>query len=130
MKMKMKKNKHIIQQYLKEITAALNCPKSVKAVYASDLKNDILNYLSDNDSDSISINELYDKFGTPEDIADGFYDKNDYKLLLKKAKRRAALWMFVSIFAIIFVVLIIMVVLYASNELSNVIVSVTNSYSK
>lgn len=121
----MRKNDHIIKQYLKEVSAELNCPKSVKSVYASELRNDILNYFSNNDS--VSIDDLYDNFGTPESIADGFFDKSDYKRLLKKAKKKSLYWKLVVVgLVIICIAIIFLLICIVQNSAGNI--TVTNSY--
>ena len=77
-------NKKIINSYLKEIYANLNCKKSLKAVFIKELKSDIENYA---DSVGLSIkDDLYREFGTPEEIANSLFDRHDYDVLLKKAK--------------------------------------------
>lgn len=92
-----------IKQYLKEVSAKLSCPKGVKSVFLRQLKGDILAF-SDNDT-NITMDELYSRFGTPEEIAAGFFDRDDYSVMLKKAKRRAAIWMCVSVILTILLVI-------------------------
>lgn len=98
-----------IKQYLKEVSATLSCPKGVKSVFLRQLKSDILAF-ADN-STVITVDELYRQFGTPEEIAAGFFDRDDYSAMLKKAKRRANIWMCLSIVAtVLFIVTVIMII--------------------
>ena len=92
-----------IKQYLKEVAATLSCPKGVKSVFLRQLKSDILAF-ADN-STVITVDELYSQFGTPEEIAAGFFDRDDYGVMLKKAKRRAAIWMCVSVILTVLLVI-------------------------
>lgn len=104
----MSDKKKIIQQYLKEVTSGLNCPRSLKSVFIGELKNEIAAF-SDSRED-ITLSELYEKFGTVDAIAAGFYDRHDYEDLLKKAKKRAVIWKIIS--AVLLVVLIVVVIYF------------------
>lgn len=84
-----------IKQYLKEVSAKLSYPKGVKSVFLRQLKGDILAFAENNTT--ITVDELYSHFGTPEEIAAGFFDRDDYSAMLKKAKRRGVIWMCVGI---------------------------------
>lgn len=92
-----------IKQYLKEVSAKLSCPKGVKSVFLRQLKSDILNCSETNTT--ISVDELYSQFGTPEEIAAGFFDRDDYSAMLKKAKKRAAIWMCISVILTVLLVI-------------------------
>lgn len=88
------KNNKIINSYLKEVSAKLNCQKSLKAVFIKELKSDIENY-----ADSVGLSmkdDLYREFGTPEEIANSLFDRHDYDVLLKKAKRKALAWKLIA----------------------------------
>lgn len=104
----MKKNNRVVKQYLKEVSDGLDCPRSVKSVFISEFKSDIFNYAA---NDIVDMDDLYDKFGTPESIADGFCDKNDYKLLLKKAKKRS--FVMKLIFAVLIIILLAVIIFAA-----------------
>ncbi len=118
-------NKKIINSYLKEIYANLNCKKSLKAVFIKELKSDIENYA---DSVGLSIkDDLYREFGTPEEIANSLFDRHDYDVLLKKAKGKALAW---KLIAIISCILFIVAICCFADLLAHVRgeVTVTNIY--
>ena len=92
-----------IKQYLQEVSAMLCCPKGVKSVFLRQLKGEILDFMETNTT--ITVDELYNRFGTPEEIAAGFFDRDDYSAMLKKAKRRSKIWMgFCIVLAILLIV--------------------------
>lgn len=94
-----KKNKKIVRLYLKEISAKLNCGRAMKLVVLSEIKSDIEAYTSS--GDSITINDLYNEIGTPDDIANSLFDRKDYDILLKKAKRKTFILTLVAIILVI-----------------------------
>lgn len=119
------KNKKIINSYLKEVSANLNCKKSLKSVFIKELKSDIENYAKS--TVSVTKDDLYNEFGTPEEISNSLFDRHDYDVLLKKAKRKALAWKLIAI--ILFILLLIAV--YGFSELlslTNTKVIVTNVY--
>ena len=51
--------------------------------------------------------DLIREFGSPEVIDNGFFDRDDYSMMLKKAKKRATFWMVTAIvLAVIFAVFV------------------------
>ncbi|MGM9681334.1 MAG: DUF6120 family protein [Eubacteriales bacterium] len=91
-----------IKQYLKEVSGNLACPRSVKTIFLQELKSEILS--RQDGKDPFTLSELYHDFGTPDEIADGFFDRNDYDNLLKKAKRRTIISMCISIVTLILLI--------------------------
>jgi len=100
---------HNIKRYLKEVSAKLSCPRSVKSVFIRELKSDIL--ASTEGKEDISLKELYDKFGTPDEISSGFFDRKDYDVLLKKARKRAAIGIGIGIISSIFLIAAIIIII-------------------
>ena len=118
-----------IKQYLKEVSAKLSCPKGVKSVFLRQLKSDIL-AIADNNI-TITVSELYSRFGTPEEIAAGFFDRDDYSVMLKMAKRRAAIWMFVSVILTILLIFAIYLVVKVNIDLGgNIEITKPHVYNK
>ena len=83
------------KQYLKEVAASLTCPRGVKAIFISQLKSDAKDYVQSNPD--ATKEDLIREFGSPEEIAAGFFDRNDYSAMLKKSKKRATFRMVTAI---------------------------------
>ncbi len=114
-----------IKQYLKEVSAKLSCPQGVKSVFLRQLKSDILAFTDNNTT--IAVDELYSQFGTPEEIAAGFFDRDDYSVMLKKAKRRANIWMWVGIGTTVLLCIAIIMIIAMYGSMGGT-VDVGNSY--
>ena len=102
-----KADKQVIKQYLKEVRGKLICPLSMKSVFLGELKGSVLEYAEN--KENVTIEALYEEFGSPAEIADGFLDRTDYQELLKKAKKKLLLWRVISV---VLLVLVIIIVLY------------------
>ena len=92
-----------VKQYLKEVAASLTCPRGVKAIFIRQLKCDVKDYVQNNPD--ATKEDLIREFGSPEEISAGFFDRDDYSAMLKKAKKRATFWMVLCI--VLAIVLII-----------------------
>lgn len=79
-----KTEKKTIKEYLSQTTNALSCSWSVKKVFAAELKSQIKEHF---ESKEITFDALCAAFGTPEEIAAGFYDREEYDKLIKKSKK-------------------------------------------
>lgn len=79
-----KTEKKTIKEYLSQTTNALSCSWSVKKVFAAELKSQIKEKF---ESKEITFDALCAAFGTPEEIAAGFYDREEYDKLIKKSKK-------------------------------------------
>lgn len=79
-----KTEKKRIKEYLSQTTIALSCSWSVKKVFAAELKSQIKEHF---ESKEITFDALCAAFGTPEEIAAGFYDREEYDKLIKKSKK-------------------------------------------
>ena len=91
-------------QYLKDVRRKLTCSLSVRSVFLGALKSDLLEYA--NGRETISVELLCAKFGTPAQIADGFLDRSDYQELLQKAKKKLQFWRVISVILAVFLILI------------------------
>lgn len=126
MTMKMKKNKHIIQQYLKEILNKVNCSKSFKSVFKKQLTNDILQFTEN--KETITLEELYIEFGFPEEIADSFIDRSDYKTLLEKSKKKLLYWKIIFSFSLILAIAATIFGIYVLNDFMDFTVTISDIY--
>lgn len=80
----------VVRQYLKEISEALHCPKSAKSFVIGELKDSVLEFAEKHVA--VTLDELYHEFGFPNVISDSFYNREDFKELMEKAKKNAFLW--------------------------------------
>lgn len=105
----MEKNK-IIRRYLCEVGDKLSCPKSLKNTFLGELKERI-DFFRSSDRE-VTMETLCEEFGSPEEIADGFFNREDYEELLHKTKTRVVRWKIVS--ALITVILLVAIVFIVS----------------
>ena len=79
-----KTDKKTVKLYLSRVTDELTgCSWSIKKVFANDMRSKITDRFEEKE---ISYDSLCAEFGTPEEIAASFYDRDDYSALLKKSK--------------------------------------------
>lgn len=74
----MNSNNKVINLYLKEVSAKLNCTGSMKSVFLNELKENIANFTET--ASLITKDDLYKEFETPDEISDGLLDRNDYNI--------------------------------------------------
>lgn len=96
----------IIRRYLSEVGDKLSCPKPLKTTFLGELRERI-NVFRSPDRE-VTMEALCEEFGSPEEIADGFFNREDYEELLRKTKTRAVRWKIVS--ALVTVVLLVTIV--------------------
>ena len=101
----------LIKIYLKDVSSKLTCPRSVRSVFISELKNEIEDLIKE--KRDLTYEMLCERYGSPDEIANGFYDRSDYSKLLQKAKKRAKRWKILCIIAAILLVLAIGLIIYA-----------------
>lgn len=115
--------KTIIQQYVSEVKNTLVCSNSLKVTFLNDLKERIRSFQSPDRE--ITREALCAEFGSPEEIAAGFFDREDYKDLLHSAKIRSIRWRTVSILTAILLLLSILFTICVIKESAGT-VTVTN----
>ena len=108
-----------VKQYLKEVATALTCTRGVKAVFIRQLKSDVKDYVQNNPD--ATKEDLIREFGSPEEIAAGFFDRNDYSAMLKKAKKRATFWMVTAIVLAVVLVVFACYFVEVVKDMSNTI---------
>ena len=101
----------LIKIYLKDVSSKLTCPRSVRSVFISELKNEIEDLIKE--KRDLTYEMLCERYGSPDEIANGFYDRSDYSRLLQKAKKKAKRWKILCIIAAILLVLAIGLIIYA-----------------
>ena len=104
-----KSNNKIIKSYVKEVTKELKCSKMLTLVFRKRFMDEIYSFAEA--QENISYEFLSERFGTPNEVADGFLERADYEELLKLSKKREVFWRCVAIFG--FVLLAILIVLFA-----------------
>lgn len=118
-------NNKIINGYIKEVKKNLLCKKSESIFYTA-LLNDEINGFAD-EKENFTTEDLYKEFGTPESFAAKLLSNEEYHSLLKKAKKKALIWMIVAVAAIIVSVFCIGMISDMLEHLGGTI-TITNSF--
>lgn len=118
-------DKVIIRRYLSEVGNKLSCPKPLKTTFLSKLRERIDFYRSPNRE--VTIEALYEEFGSPEEIADGFFNREDYEELLRKSKARVVRWKIVSALVTVILLVAVVYIVYIIREFNGTYI-VTNPY--
>ena len=101
-------DKKTVKLYLSQVTDALKgCSWSLKKVFANELRSQIKESFAEKE---ITYDALCAAFGTPEEIAAGFYDREEYDTLLKRS-RRLNLILAVSVVVLIAVIILLIFVI-------------------
>lgn len=119
----MKTENNLIRQYLNEVGIRLDCPKPVKKIFLKELHENITLFQAQ--QSELTKETLYSQFGTPEEIATGFFDRQDFESLLRKTKKRVLCWKVVGILACAVLLLIILYLIHILQETS-LTIHVTN----
>ena len=115
MRVIMNHEKKEIRRYLKEVRKELNCSMSIKSVFLKDLKEEIA--FSRIQGMTITGESLRAEFGTPEEISASFYNRNDYKELLAKAKKKLFFWRIAAgVITVILVLTIIFLICFIQSS--------------
>ena len=61
-----------IKKYCSEVKKLLACSSSIKLAFISELKTGIYEYIEEHPNEKITINDIENRFGTPENIALSF----------------------------------------------------------
>ena len=111
----MNHEKQVIRQYLKEVRTELDCSMSIKSVFLKDLKEEI--DFSRTQGLTITGESLRAEFGSPEEISASFYNRNDYKELLAKAKKKLFFWRIAAgVITVILVLTIIFLICFIQSS--------------
>ena len=71
-----------IKKYIIDVKSYLICDWKTRNRFIRDLKNDIFDFVDENEN--VSMDDIRQRFGEPQDIAKGFFENAD----IKKIKRR------------------------------------------
>ncbi len=102
--MQKKLNKEI-KAYCQAIQKLLICPHSLKYAFIADFKSRIFDYVNERDAESINIQDIEHRFGSPEDIAQSFYSSQDMPRL-QKAARKYTLFRILTLVSLVGLILI------------------------
>lgn len=100
----------IIRRYLSEVGDKLSCPKPLRTTFLGELREGINSFRSPDRE--LTMEALCEEFGSPEEIAAGFFNREDYEALLRKTKARVVRWKIVS--ALVTVILLVAIVFIVS----------------
>ena len=115
MRVIMNHEKKEIRRYLKEVRKELNCSMSIKSVFLKNLKEEIA--FSRIQGMTITGESLRAEFGAPEEISASFYNRNDYKELLAKAKKKLFFWRIAAgVITVILVLTIIFLICFIQSS--------------
>ena len=109
-----KKLRKEIKLYIKSISKLSKSTFTLKKVVLKDLKNNIYNLYLDNPN--LSITDIYERFGSTDDISKSFENLST-EILIRKANKYKLLWLISSIVIILLLIFTIIIVL---SNLSNV----------
>lgn len=79
-------NRSAVKSYLGKVRSTLNCRRSVKKVFLSELRPEVAEFAKG--KENLTEEALCAQFGSPEEIAQGFTTRDDYRSLLRRAKKR------------------------------------------
>lgn len=114
-----------IKKYCSEVKKLLACSGSIKLAFISELKNRIYEYIEEHPDDEIAINDIENRFDTPEDIASSFVSAEDMRRLNKKAKR----FIFYKILSVVLLLaLIFTVYILADSIINEHTINITNNF--
>ena len=74
------------RQYLRKVKRALSCSRPVKTLAIRDLRERITEYV-DGYKGEVTVEHLEECFGTPAEVGESFFSKNDLAALKKRANR-------------------------------------------
>ena len=115
----------IIRRYLSEVGDKLSCPKPLKATFLGELREGIDSFRSSDRE--VTMEALCEEFGSPEEIADGFFNREDYEELLRKTKTKVVRWKIVSALVTVILLVAVVYIVYVIREFDGTYI-VTNPY--
>lgn len=114
-----------IKKYCHEIKKQLTCSSNIKLAFISELKTRIYEYIEEHSNEEITIFDIENRFGTPEDIALSFASTEDMQYLRKKAKK----YIFYKVLSVILLLaLIVTAYILADVIINEFTVTITNNF--
>lgn len=83
-------NERVVKKYLNLIAENMRCSRLVSMTFRKSFGEELKEYAENRES--ITIEALCEKFGTPEQIAEGFTSRDDYEELLRTAKKKSGIF--------------------------------------
>lgn len=90
------------------------CRKGTKGFFLRELEQAISSYAEENET--VTLDMLYQQFGAPERFAAHLADDKLHAELYKKAKKKARIWMWIGIGAVILAVIAIGLCIYIAHK--------------
>ncbi len=118
-------SKRIIHLYLREISKEITCPRSAKNFFLEELKNRIEEFQAE--EPNLRKELLYDKFGSPREVAESFLNQNDLNKKLLYSKKKLFVYQFIAFSLSVMLVLIIALFIYTVYQ-SRQVITVTNPF--
>ncbi len=113
-----------LRKYLNCVKKELICSSSIKQNYIRELKSQINDFAEQ--KGDLTLDMLYTEFGSPKEIADIFWSKEDLESLNKKAKKYETLkWIVLSLLITLVLSIIITTIVIITDEEYN-----TTTYAK
>lgn len=114
-----------IKKYCTEIKKQLSCSNNIKLAFISELKNRIYEYIEEHPGEEITISDIENRFGTPENIALSFASTEDMQYLHKKARK----YIFYKVLSVVLLMaFIITVYILADVIINEYTVTITNNF--
>lgn len=107
-----------IKLYLKQVSDKLNCPKAKKTDIIGQLKSEIAADTADHTT--VSLDELYAKFGTPDEVAVGFFNRTEYDSQMVLSKKKNKRWKAFAITACLLVILAVLFSFWVAHEFGGI----------
>lgn len=116
----------IIRQYLSEVSSVIACPKGTKRFFLGELKQAICAYAEE--TGPVTLEMLYGQFGAPKRYMTHIADDQLLTELFKKAKRKARIWKWIGIGAVVIAGIAILVCIYIFHKLGGT-ATVSDTYN-
>ncbi len=124
-------SKKTIDTYIKAVEKELKCSKMLTSVFRKKFLGEIYHYAEqvDTNGETITYENLSNRFGSPKGISDGFMSREDYTELLRKAKRKTILWRCVAVVGVaLLIAAVILLIFVARDSGGKVTVTTTTSF--
>lgn len=108
-------NNAMEETFLKEVSDNLVCSKNTKKFILKELRAIVYSFTQEHND--VNVEKLYEEFGDPKNFATEIVEKEEYKELVKKAKRKAWLWMAFSAIAVVLIIALIFMIAYIIKRL-------------
>lgn len=109
------KHNRIVEDYLRNVNQSLDCAKDMKKALISEIEQQVTD-LEEKIQD-ITLDDLYREIGTPEEIAQGFEDREDIDRIRKKAaKYKKIKWICLICSILAMITIVISIAVMCSSE--------------